>query len=240
MPKAQTSRKNQAKKEDEVDIIDIENDQEQISAPTHKKSVKASKKPLEPEPVQVKKSELVVDWDAMEDDISVEELEQDEISEKDDILQQPKNTFKASLINNKTQNQNQGSKSTRFTNSVTNFSYQNYEDVKTSVNDSSIEDLVKTIIVRTHSKNQHDFCRTMKTVLRAMNLECPMPGTRPINDLQSQQYDQQPRSHQRLPSRNMQSGVKSYQSQTPSMFGQYGHSRKSGGRQHDLNDPHDF
>jgi hypothetical protein len=66
----------------------------------------------------------------------------------------------------------------------------------------------------------------MKTVLRAMNLECPMPGTRPIIDgsMQSQ-------PNTRPPTRNTQPSGKSYSG--ASMFGQRNQSRRS-------SDPHDF
>jgi hypothetical protein len=71
----------------------------------------------------------------------------------------------------------------RFANSVTNFDYKLYESLDTPVNELSNKDLVKILIVRTHNENQYDFKKTMLTVLRATNLECPMPGTRPLGDM---------------------------------------------------------
>jgi hypothetical protein len=107
------------------------------------------------------------------------------------------------------------------------------------VNELSNKDLVKILIVRSYGENQYDFCKTMKTVLRAMNLECPMPGTRPNVEGQSQQSHQQQSYGQqsygqtsRPPTRNTQSSGKPYQAQSQSMFGQRSQKRTP--------DPHDF
>lgn len=249
MPKTTTSKK--VKKEDHVDIVDVEPEPEEVEQePVQKKTSRQSKKVTAtptpaptpaPEPVAVvtkgKKAEPIVsDWNEMGDDISVEDVGQGDVSNEDepddDEQRRPRNTFKSG--GNRVQG-TQGSKSSRFANSVTNFSYQTYADLETPVNELSNKDLVKILIVRSYGENQHDFCKTMKTVLRAMNLECPMPGTRPVAEGQTQQYPQHTQQYNQSttrPPRNAQSSGKPYQGQQ-SMFGQRNQPRRS-------NDPHDF
>lgn len=220
---------------------------------------------------QPKSDQVVNDWNTMGDDISVEDVHANESisgnNSENEEEHVAKNTFrtggKSNNYSNNYGNNNNGnsnsnrpqtSRTLKFSNSATNFNYQTYTDLETPVNELSNKDLVKVLIVRSHCENQYDFNKTMKTVLRAMNLECPMPGSRPPVDQSYQQSYQQPMQpmqsmqpmqpphqsnpHQqygsamRTPSRNTQSGGK-YQSQQQNMFGQRNQSKRT-------SDPHDF
>lgn len=254
MAKTTTSKKNQ-KKEDHVEIVEpepvVESDPEPEPEPEPerkpaKKNTKKTTSSAVSVPVQVstqsqvatkgkKPTSSVSDWNAMGDDISVEEVNNSEDEEEHEQEEElaPRNTFRSGGKNTRPPQQTQKPAS-RFANSATNFNYQTYTDLETPVNELSNKDLVKILIVRSYGENQYDFCKTMKTVLRAMNLECPMPGTRPnIEGSQQSSYQQQSYGQtSRPPARNQQSSGKPYQSQTQSIFGQRPQKRSQ--------DPHDF
>ena len=66
----------------------------------------------------------------------------------------------------------------KYSNSVINFDYANYESVETPVNELNSRDLVKVLIVRAYNDGQHQLCTTLKQTLRAMNLECDFPTSK--------------------------------------------------------------
>jgi len=257
MPPKNTKKAKEVKVEDIVEIVDHDesdnySEPEPVKLEPPKKSKKATSVKQTSEVVQEpvlqqvaqtsktkqpekKSAPIVSDWNTMADDISVEEIEEE--SEQEEV-EQPRNTFRSGDRERpKSAFRGKSTKSSRFANSEANFSYQEYTDLDAKVSELSNSDLVKILIVRSYSDNQHDFCRTMKTVLRAMNLECPMPGSRPVVDTQytassqSQPYTQQ----QRPPTRNGSQppyGERKQTSSGPSMFGNR--------NQRKTNDPHDF
>jgi hypothetical protein len=254
MPPKNSKKTKEVKVEDIVEIVDHESENESEPEPVKVEPPKKSKKavaskqtsevvqePVAQQVVQASKTKqaekksapIVSDWNTMADDISVEEIEEE--SEQEEV-EQPRNTFRSGDRERpKSAFKGRPTKSSRFANSEANFSYQEYTDLDAKVSELSNSDLVKILIVRSYSDNQHDFCRTMKTVLRAMNLECPMPGSRPVVDTQYTPSSQsQPYTQQRPPTRNSSQpyGERKQTSSGPSMFGNR--------NQRKTNDPHDF
>lgn len=235
MPKITSkSKKSVAKEEPEVyasdhveeeDEYEVEEEEEVNIKPAKKSSKKEPKEPKESkkskksEPVQVVQpvTQECSNWGEMDDDVSVEELvsnmnknaQYDDDSEEDEKQKKPTNTFRLDK-----QKRESHPKSVRFANSATNFSYQTYTDLDTPVDKLSNKDLVKILIVRAYAESQHDFCKTMKTVLRAMNLECPMPGTRPMIESNQQYQQQHQQQHQQQQYQQVQQNQSS-QSQLP-------------------------
>jgi len=65
-------------------------------------------------------------------------------------------------------------RSARYSTAI-NFKYNDYRDYYV---ESTEEDLLKILIVRSYDKNQRQLCETLKQTLRAMNLECNFPETK--------------------------------------------------------------
>lgn len=180
-----------------------------------------------------KKNVQSADWDKMSDDVSIEEFGKNEDdsedenhtnqikSVNDDDSYDGNNTssnykfFGRGNNNNTNANNRKTTKPNRFAKSITNFDYSVYNDPDSHVTDLSNQDLVKILIVRTYNDNQYGLCSVMKQVLRAMNLECPLPGTRTAID------QQQPQQYQR------QQYTEHQQSQNPVQYtNQYSNSRQ--------------
>ena len=184
-----SSKKTKTSKVEEVEIIvdDVQDDQlfeaedqkyENIEEEKSTKQ-KKTKEPLKAKSTKpTKKVESVVVNDWVGDDVSIEEIEPEVVQESEESENENTTNKVVSFKSGKSSRQ----PSSKFVNSVTNFSYQTYTDLNKPVHELSNKDLVKILIVRAYGENQHDFCRTMKTVLRAMNLECPMPGTRQLGE----------------------------------------------------------
>ena len=62
-----------------------------------------------------------------------------------------------------------------------NFDYKMYSEVEQPVNELTTKDLIKICIVRSYNDKQLQLCRSLKQLLRAMNLECEFPGASEMN-----------------------------------------------------------
>ena len=62
-----------------------------------------------------------------------------------------------------------------------NFDYKMFSEVDQPVNELTTKDLIKVCIVRSYNDKQLQLCRSLKQLLRAMNLECEFPGASEMN-----------------------------------------------------------
>lgn len=63
--------------------------------------------------------------------------------------------------------------------SSTSFNFAQYAALNTTVQETSTQDLIKALIVRSHNDGQYQLEKTLKHTLRAMNLECDFPASFP-------------------------------------------------------------
>ena len=153
--------------------------------PTRRVSAKKEVK-KEAEKEIVKEVVKEKEWTEL-NDLPVDKIDDSSSSESED--EKPNtNTFRSGERSQvRTSNQthlrskSQG-RGAKYTTSSINFDYSLFKDLETPVNELNSKDLVKILIVRSHQDNQLQLNKTMKQVLKAMNLECNFPVTEYVRE----------------------------------------------------------
>jgi hypothetical protein len=110
-------------------------------------------------------------WEDMVEDEFDTQSDDEFVQERNKICVELKNDVNAESI------KDAGAKYSSST-SIINFNYAQYLEMKTPVDQLSVDDLLKRLIAMTHATKQHLLCKTLKQTLKAKNSECNYPGTR--------------------------------------------------------------